>query len=115
MPKTLHTPGGQAMTVPPLPRDWASMPLLGKEEGSAPTEPARRITTEIMIRVCVKVFMLLLIYGERVGVKNSVPGTQYPVPSKIGCVQREFAPLAIEIYRNRFIFMLDVGTQMSSK
>ena len=103
------------MTVPPLPRDWASRPLLGKEEGSAPAEPARRITADMMVNVRIIVFMPLLIYGERVGVKNSVPGTQYPESSKIGCVLRELAPLAIEIYRNRFIFMLDVGTQRSSK
>ncbi len=58
------------MTVPPLPRDWASRPLLGKEEGSAPAVPARRNTMDMMVKVCVKVFMLLLIYGERSGVKG---------------------------------------------
>jgi len=33
--------------------------------------PARRNTTDMMVKVCVKVFMLLLIYGERSGVNRT--------------------------------------------
>jgi hypothetical protein len=62
------------MTVPPLPRDCASRPLLGKAAGSRPNagevKEVKRITTKTMVKICVIVFMLLLIYGERSGVKG---------------------------------------------
>jgi hypothetical protein len=64
------------MTVPPLPRDWASRPLFGKEEGSAPAEPVRRITADMMVKVRIIVFMPLLIYGEWVGVNRVERRTQ---------------------------------------
>jgi hypothetical protein len=68
------------MTVPPLPRDCASRPLLGKAAGSRPNagevKEVKRITTKTMVKICVIVFMLLLIYGERSGVKRAVRRTQ---------------------------------------
>jgi len=71
------------MTVPPLPRDWASRPLLGKEDGSIPDAgEVKSISADIMVKARVKVFMLLLIYGEREGVKNTVLSIQYTVASK---------------------------------
>jgi len=73
LPKELQMPGGHAMTVPPLPRDWASSPLLGKAEGSAPNAgEVKRIAANTKTRACVKVFMLLLIYGETSGVKRAL-------------------------------------------
>jgi hypothetical protein len=53
------------MTVPPLPRDWASRPLLGKETGSRPNAgEMKRVVANTRIKARDKVFMTLLIYGE---------------------------------------------------
>ena len=84
----LDTPGIVAMAVPPLPRDLASSPLLGKEDGSSPNAMVvKRRAVDNMVKVLAIVFMLPLIYGERLGVKRAVlnfqvPGTQYQVSSR---------------------------------
>jgi hypothetical protein len=65
------------MTVPPLPRDCASRPLLGKEEGSAKdVTEEKRIMADERVRMRAKVFMFLLIYVERVGVKRAECGME---------------------------------------
>jgi hypothetical protein len=82
------------MTVPPLPRDWASRPLLGKEDGSIPNAgEVKSISADIMVKARVKVFMFLLIYGEGTGVKGAVLNILYPVHSTQEPVVRKLRQL----------------------
>jgi hypothetical protein len=95
------------MTVPPLPRDWASRPLLGKAAGSAPnTGTAVSVKVKRTDSERIKVFMLLLIYGEGPGVKRTECKFQN-VECRAENVEKtcKKAWVSVELKRNALIYI----------